>query len=209
MKTILFIFIGLVSGLASADELTWSDLRPNVAPIEDPFLTLSDEQLFELGTLARLNTHKQLTSSQLAEQKEITQKLGAEGVDIEYLFSKRAEITEYRKRIATEPNLKLADKDYRIPGFITPIEFDDEVVTKFFLVPTSGACVHTPPPPANQIVLVDYPQGYPLTSLYTPVWVDGHLIVEKQSADVTYVDGATDIETVYAMTAKSIELYQN
>lgn len=91
-------------------------------------------------------------------------------MDIEYLFSKRAEITEYRKRIATEPNLKLADKDHRIPGFITPIEFDDEVVTKFFLVPTSGACVHTPPPPANQIVLVDYPQGYPLTSLYTPVW---------------------------------------
>ncbi|MBY6196058.1 DUF3299 domain-containing protein [Vibrio hangzhouensis] len=96
-----------------------------------------------------------------------------------------------------------------MPGFITPIEFDDEVVTKFFLVPTSGACVHTPPPPANQIVLVDYPQGFPMTSLYTPVWVRGNLAIKKQKADVTYVDGATNVETVYSMTATSVELYEN
>ena len=47
----------------------------------------------------------------------------------------------------------------RIPGFIVPLEFnDDEDVTQFFLVPFFGACIHVPPPPPNQIILVNSPE---------------------------------------------------
>jgi len=38
----------------------------------------------------------------------------------------------------------------RLPGFIVPIDYSGEGVTAFILVPFVGACVHVPPPPANQ-----------------------------------------------------------
>ena len=53
-------------------------------------------------------------------------------------------------------------------------------VTEFFLVPYPGACIHVPPPPPNQIVLVRYPQGLKLTDIYTPLWVSGTLKIESR-----------------------------
>ena len=44
--------------------------------------------------------------------------------------------------------------EVRIPGFIVPLEEAKGEVTEFLLVPYFGACIHTPPPPANQIVRV-------------------------------------------------------
>lgn len=42
----------------------------------------------------------------------------------------------------------------RIAGFAVPLERSGEQVREFLLVPYFGACIHTPPPPANQIVHV-------------------------------------------------------
>ncbi len=41
------------------------------------------------------------------------------------------------------------------------------------LVPFVGACVHVPPPPANQLVLVEVPGGYATSGLWEPVSVTG------------------------------------
>jgi hypothetical protein len=40
----------------------------------------------------------------------------------------------------------------RLPGFVIPLERKGEDVVEFLLVPYFGACIHTPPPPANQII---------------------------------------------------------
>ena len=53
----------------------------------------------------------------------------------------------------------------RIPGFVVPVEFDEESITEFFLVPYFGACIHSPPPP-NQIIYVHAPNGLQLNTLY-------------------------------------------
>ena len=78
----------------------------------------------------------------------------------------------------------------RIPGFIVPLEFDDEeLVIQFFFVPFFGACLHLPPPPPNQIILVDFPTGIPIETLYTPFWISGKLntkLVEKNIATAAY-----------------------
>ncbi|MBL0074851.1 MAG: DUF3299 domain-containing protein [Rhodocyclaceae bacterium] len=42
----------------------------------------------------------------------------------------------------------------KISGFAIPLEMKGDKVTEFLLVPYFGACIHTPPPPANQIVHV-------------------------------------------------------
>jgi hypothetical protein len=78
----------------------------------------------------------------------------------------------------------------RIPGFIVPLEFnDDQAVTQFFLVPFFGACIHVPPPPPNQIILVDSPEGLPLETLYDPFWISGVLktsLTENDLASSAY-----------------------
>ena len=42
----------------------------------------------------------------------------------------------------------------KISGFAIPLEMKGDKVTEFLLVPYFGACIHTPPPPANQIIHV-------------------------------------------------------
>ncbi len=78
----------------------------------------------------------------------------------------------------------------RIPGFVVPLEFnDDKAVTQFFLVPYFGACIHVPPPPPNQIIFVNAPQGLTMDNLYTPFWISGVIktsLVENEVASSAY-----------------------
>ena len=77
----------------------------------------------------------------------------------------------------------------RIPGFVVPVEFDEESITEFFLVPYFGACIHSPPPPPNQIIYVHAPKGLKLDTLYDPFWVSGELstsLVENYMATAAY-----------------------
>lgn len=42
----------------------------------------------------------------------------------------------------------------RLPGYVVPLHAVKDGLSEFLLVPYFGACIHTPPPPANQIVYV-------------------------------------------------------
>ena len=63
----------------------------------------------------------------------------------------------------------------RIPGFVVPLEDSKDGLKEFLLVPYFGACVHSPPPPANQIVHV-LPKS-PAKGLRSmdAVWISGTL----------------------------------
>lgn len=64
----------------------------------------------------------------------------------------------------------------RVPGFVVPLEFNENsVVTTFFLVPFFGDCTHEPPPPPNQIIYSEYEPGQMMENLYDPVWITGTL----------------------------------
>ena len=55
----------------------------------------------------------------------------------------------------TPPALQaLGGKAGVIAAFIVPLEDDMQQADEFLLVPYFGACVHTPPPPPNQMVYV-------------------------------------------------------
>ncbi|WP_373089698.1 DUF3299 domain-containing protein [Zhongshania sp.] len=93
--------------------------------------------------------------------------------------------------VSTKVIAALDGKAIRIPGFIVPLEFgvDQHHVTKFFLVPYFGACIHVPPPPPNQIVYAEFEKGFKLTSLYDPFWLYGTIkttIVENDTATAAY-----------------------
>ncbi|MCO8171073.1 DUF3299 domain-containing protein [Pseudomonas sp. 21LCFQ02] len=91
-------------------------------------------------------------------------------------------------------------KTIRLGGYPVPLETDAKGnSTLFFLVPYPGACIHVPPPPPNQLVLVRYPKGVKIDDIYTPLWVTGGLKIEKVSndlADAAYALDAAKVRVV-------------
>lgn len=79
---------------------------------------------------------------------------------------------------------ELDGKMVRIPGFVVPLDGVGQKVTEFFLVPYFGACIHTPPPPSNQIILTRFEPGTELKNLFDAVWITGSLKVESFSHEV-------------------------
>ncbi|MEO0362554.1 MAG: DUF3299 domain-containing protein [Pseudomonadota bacterium] len=81
------------------------------------------------------------------------------------------------------------DRIVRIPGFIVPLGYDGYDVTEGLLVPYVGACIHVPPPPANQIVYVKLKAPTEQDGLWDPIWATGRFetaAVETALADVGY-----------------------
>ena len=76
--------------------------------------------------------------------------------------------------ISTKIVPEMDGKAIKLPGFVVPLEFNDELlITQFLYVPFFGACIHLPPPPPNQIIFVDYPEGIKQDSLDNAYWVYG------------------------------------
>lgn len=77
---------------------------------------------------------------------------------------------------------KYAGQLIRIPGYIVPLDIDDQNrVLSFFLVPYFGACIHVPPPPPNQLIYVNnesLQQRIDVHNMYTPFWLTGYLTIE-------------------------------
>ena len=87
-------------------------------------------------------------------------------------------------------------KIVRLPGFIIPIEYSGSGVTAFLLAPYVGACVHVPPPPANQLVLVTTDTPYESSGMFESVNVIGTfgtVSITTQLAEVGYVLSAERI----------------
>jgi uncharacterized protein len=76
-------------------------------------------------------------------------------------------------------NNAVVGQSVRIPGFIVPLEDTKDGMKEFLLVPYFGACIHSPPPPANQIVHV-LPKT-PAKGLRSmdAVWITGTLTTAK------------------------------
>ena len=73
---------------------------------------------------------------------------------------------------------KLDGKRVRVPGFIVPLDDADEEGAEFLLVPYYGACVHTPPPPPNQMAFVQMMSKKPVKlALFDAIWMEGTLRV--------------------------------
>ena len=87
----------------------------------------------------------------------------------------------------------------KMPGFMIPIDLSTDGVTGFVLVPYVGACIHTPPPPPNQLVFVTTDTPWPGSNPWDAVWVTGQMQHEIQSTDVA--------ETGYALHADLMEAY--
>jgi hypothetical protein len=66
-------------------------------------------------------------------------------------------------------------KQIRIAGFVVPLSFDQTETSEFLLVPYVGACIHVPPPPPNQIILVRSREPVEVGTPFDPVCVTGEI----------------------------------
>ncbi len=96
-------------------------------------------------------------------------------------------------------NTTLVGQTVRIPGFVVPLEDSKDGLKEFLLVPYFGACVHSPPPPANQIVHV-LPRS-PAKGLRSmdAVWITGTLTTGRTDS---YMGAAS-----YRIEAQSVAPY--
>jgi hypothetical protein len=86
-------------------------------------------------------------------------------------------------------------KRVRIPGYVVPLDYE-LAVTEFILVPYIGACIHVPPPPANQLVWVTTETPYEVPAIFAPVWVEGMfgtMATETELAEIGYAIAADRI----------------
>ncbi len=96
---------------------------------------------------------------------------------------------------------ELDGRAVKIPGFVVPVETDAEETTGFLLVPYYGACIHVPPPPANQTIYVVTEKGKgtkPKT--FDVVWVTGDMSVQRIDNDIA--------EAGYTLYANDVSPYE-
>jgi len=90
--------------------------------------------------------------------------------------------------------------DVKIPGFMVPLEDNQKAVTTFLLVPSPQACIHVPPPPPNQMVLVDMDAAANAKVEFGPIWIYGKLSLKSKR----HMYG----ESSFTMTGTRIEPYR-
>ena len=91
-------------------------------------------------------------------------------------------------------------KTVRLPGYIVPLDYDGTGTKEFLLVPYVGACIHVPPPPANQLVFVSAEKPYEFRFMFEPVYVTGEFKASTLSTDLADVG--------YTLAANNIEPYE-
>jgi hypothetical protein len=98
-------------------------------------------------------------------------------------------------------NKEMDGKKVKLPGFVVPLEGDGEKVSEFLLVPYYGACIHVPPPPANQTVYVNVSSGKAeIRNAFDVVWVTGTLSAKSFDHDLATAG--------YRLEAISVEPYE-
>ncbi len=97
---------------------------------------------------------------------------------------------------ATKLNDALDGAYIRMPGYIIPIELDAKGVTEFILVPYVGACIHVPPPPANQLVYATTEAPWPSDQLWDAVWVTGFMYTRMFSTELAEIGYALEVNSM-------------
>lgn len=88
-----------------------------------------------------------------------------------------------------------------IAGFVVPLDASGRGLREFLLVPHHGACIHVPPPPANQIIHVRLAASVSGVGSMDAVHVEGRLRVTVTETDLARSGYSLDAERLRPMPA--------
>ncbi len=96
---------------------------------------------------------------------------------------KTLEFDAKTKKSIIKPELQkvLSSKEVTIKGFMMPLDYESKEVVEFLFMPYVPACMHVPPPPANQLVLVKMKKGNKIKPSFYPIELTGKLLVDANA----------------------------
>jgi uncharacterized protein len=97
-------------------------------------------------------------------------------------------------------NVALDGSAAKLSGFVVPLDSTQDGIREFLLVPYFGACIHTPPPPANQIVHVIAAETFKGLHAMDTVKVSGILKAARHASADMGVSG-------YEITSAAVERF--
>lgn len=118
---------------------------------------------------------------------------GGAGVEVDWRLLNQM---DYITQNAPSEIKQLQNQKVKIPGFMVPLEDNQNKVTEFLLVPTPQACIHVPPPPPNQMVYVRIKKGTE-SKQGAPIWVYGTFkinTVRSQYGEVSFEMEGDEVE---------------
>ncbi len=206
-----------------ARELGWTDLVPasllevhrEAAELSARVEALSPEQVAAFRTVAIAQTARQRVDSGLMAEDELSERERraiAERPEERFpgVVALWEEVERTRTRLtersaAVEPALD--GMRVRIPGYALPLDFEGTEIREFLLVPYVGACIHTPPPPPNQIVFVTPDRPFESQGLFSPVWIEGEISASGGQHELYFVDGQAPVDVGYSVQKATVEPY--
>jgi uncharacterized protein len=209
LAILLTTFISHSLLAAEGRPIKWSDLQPDSTSLRAAVGSLSQEQKTRLTRAFQQRQQKAIVAAGKLKPSDLsldTSTLLKEDFnDLEPLIEK---IETFEKKRTTEAQTALNNQTVKLDGYLLPLKQNNKKVTEFILVPVIGACIHVPAPPPNQMVVVQYPKGFPAGNLFAPVTVSGKLLVKSSKSDVAWSDGSSKVDVGYAMTASEVREYQ-
>lgn len=211
---LLIALAGLVFAVqpvaADVQKIKWDDLTPKFKPLKDPLAKLDPQLRYGLQTIAwvRSLTDEQRKSptykamikdAKLFEEDFKKAKIDVDKLILSYAKRQMEMLKRERKTVA-----KLDNKRVQLAGYLLPLEFSAKGETDFLLVPYVGACIHVPPPPANQIVFVKTKRPFMPRGLFTPVRVTGLMATRASKRTLALADGSGKVSVGYHLKAENI-----
>ncbi|MCA0930458.1 HoxN/HupN/NixA family nickel/cobalt transporter [Ruegeria profundi] len=198
---LLLFTLGAHSSIAFADtplHVMWDDLAPSTEQYDDPFLEMSYKQKDHLRTI--LDAERRSDDATLSVRaRDARASLAADGYDADALLAQRLVVMQKRREEATGVTGQFLERDVILDGYVLPLRGDKGLVYSFLLVPWVGACIHTPPPPPNQMVRIDVPEGIEVDEIFHAARLRGVLEHAPTVSNLFLVDGQRMVEASYSL----------
>ena len=210
---VIFLTVSPATAIEKPQNINWDSLIPKMSKLDDPFKTLSNEQVMDFDFLIGTENMRQQkflseVDEAFEEAIEIRHKLVRQGLDVDGLISDFRRLEKEIERRNKTMNTQINNELVRIPGYALPLEHQGTAVRELLLVPYVGACIHVPPPPANQTVYVKLNNAHVFNDLYEPVWITGRISIKATRQKLYLVDGSADVDTGYTLEGIKIEPYE-
>lgn len=150
-------------------------------------------------------SHRQTNWEELAPKDWHPEK-AFEGLDFSNLPDDDPRVVKAYEKFTAEfakapVNEKMNGRRIKIAGFVAPLDWENDARLKeFLLVPYFGACIHVPPPPANQIIYVRMETPLKGVRSMDAIWLYGTIFLEKNDSGSMGASG-------YGMKVDKVEPY--
>ena len=128
---------------------------------EDPYRELSADQFERLMDVVRLRQGLEQSApgskekaGQTAEERALAESLLTDGINVDWLLAQREVVAERRREAAVATNPDLDGAQVEMTGYLMITGENPDASFTGYLMPGRAVCMHLPPPPPNQLVVL-------------------------------------------------------